>query len=754
MSHPIRTWHGCYDDGWRGVIVDEAFKHPAKMARGLLQRIFAELQAMGLTAGDTVVDPFGGIGTTLLEATSRGISGVAVELESKFCILARRNLLLHSQWWCTCGRDGDAYVRWLRLGIPDAAEPRREQDQAWHDQMVLFQTMLEGEPDYDSSRSDESELERGPIHHPGWLRRDPSGRPEEARARACDGDSPWAATIKGGSSSSQGRGPNEQRAGEPRPDDDSDAHAASPSDWRGAADQDEGLRGLPEAIPDQRNDNTDLLAVVSEGASARILAAIQSKTCEACGLRITPFPIVVQGDSRQLRYWIDRERDPRNERFTGAFRGSYGPEATEGRLPTGDVDAVVGSPPYAEINTGAGGLNTRDPRAQGQQSGRSPDSPSQSADQRYGDSDGQMARMAAGDVDAIVGSPPFLDARADTTPSIKGSTPTAHDPEAMGQSDGNLNNLPSGSVDAVVSSPPFTQAYAGGGGINRTGITTGPNAGDRVDQRAYQGTGAERSDGNLESLTLGEVDAVVGSPPYTKDGLGHVKAHHASNDAGRRHIAKNAAKFSQSDLAGRDYGSSVGQMSELPSGEVDAVVTSPPWEKGAEGGFRGAKWRNPEAALAANRDHGASDEARRHQLERESERVYGDTPGQLGNGTGETFWSAALQVVAESYAILKPGGIAVWVVKAFVRDKKLVDFPGDWRKLCEHVGFETVLEVRASLVEQWQENTLFDGVVQKERKRASFFRRLAEKRGSPKIDWETVWFMRKPLDVAKTAHGG
>lgn len=34
---------------------------------------------------------------------------------------------------------------------------------------------------------------------------------------------------------------------------------------------------------------------------------------------------------------------------------------------------------------------------------------------------------------------------------------------------------------------------------------------------------------------------------------------------------------------------------------------------------------------------------------------------------------------------------------------------------------------------------------QTRRERKSFFRRLAEKKGSPRIDWEVVWFMRKPL---------
>ena len=82
------------------------------------------------------------------------------------------------------------------------------------------------------------------------------------------------------------------------------------------------------------------------------------------------------------------------------------------------------------------------------------------------------------------------------------------------------------------------------------------------------------------------------------------------------------------------------------------------------------------------------------------------------------------------------------LVKHFVRNGKLVDFPGDWRRLCEHVGFELVQEVHASLVETTTHRTLF-GEKTTERARKSFFRRLAEKRGSPRIDYECVLFMRK-----------
>ena len=75
------TWNGCYDDSWRGDITDESFAHPAKMARGLVTRIFDYLN---LPRGSVVVDPFGGGGTTGLIGAGRGLRCFASELEPKF----------------------------------------------------------------------------------------------------------------------------------------------------------------------------------------------------------------------------------------------------------------------------------------------------------------------------------------------------------------------------------------------------------------------------------------------------------------------------------------------------------------------------------------------------------------------------------------------------------------------------------------------------------------------------------------------
>lgn len=97
-------WHGCYDDGWKGLIVDEAFAHPAKASRALVRKIFDYMEAQGwLTPRSRVLDVFGGIGTTAIEGASRGHEVVCVELEDKFVGLARENFELHRRVWEASG---------------------------------------------------------------------------------------------------------------------------------------------------------------------------------------------------------------------------------------------------------------------------------------------------------------------------------------------------------------------------------------------------------------------------------------------------------------------------------------------------------------------------------------------------------------------------------------------------------------------------------------------------------------------------
>src|SRR3990167_8021982 len=70
------------------------------------------------------------------------------------------------------------------------------------------------------------------------------------------------------------------------------------------------------------------------------------------------------------------------------------------------------------------------------------------------------------------------------------------------------------------------------------------------------------------------------------------------------------------------------------------------------------------------------------------------------------------------------------------RSATLRSGPAAWRRLCESVGFETVAEIRAWLVEDHGTQLETHGNGKRQRtERKSFFRRLAERKGAPAIDY-------------------
>lgn len=226
-------------------------------------------------------------------------------------------------------------------------------------------------------------------------------------------------------------------------------------------------------------------------------------------------------------------------------------------------------------------------------------------------------------------------------------------------------------------------------------------------------------------------DACVASPPY-----GNGTVHDKGQDATEfRHTGTNGycwGTTANGHFATEAYSPSPQNLGNLPTGALDAAITSPPYATSDQNYAAG--WSRIDRDKAVHQRRTSQMDA-----------VYGATPGQLGNGTGDTFWSAARQIVAHLFALLKPGGHAIWVVKSYVRDGQIVDFPGQWRRLCESLGFETLHEHHALLVEEYgTQGGLFgeDTIHRTERK--SFFRRLSERKGAPKIDYEVVFCMVKP----------
>ena len=211
----------------------------------------------------------------------------------------------------------------------------------------------------------------------------------------------------------------------------------------------------------------------------------------------------------------------------------------------------------------------------------------------------------------------------------------------------------------------------------------------------------------------------VSSPPFlqTSGGTNVTSENGPLSDPSliERHAAGNAAAHG--------YGESDANIANLPEGDAPALaVSSPPYEENDQRG--GHTQVSIEKHITT---HG-----------------YGETYGNIGNDSGNTFWSAALEIVQQTYAVLAPGGHAVWVCKRYVRNGKIIEFSQQWAALCESVGFRVMHWHRAMLTEDHGTQAAMDGNHKRRTKaRKSFFRRLAESKGSPAIDWEDVICMVK-----------
>ena len=79
------VWHGLfgYGSSMESLITKTAVRHPAKMTRLMLLRIYQELAEYGITSG-RVFDPFGGIGSTAVVGAMLGYNVVVTEIERMF----------------------------------------------------------------------------------------------------------------------------------------------------------------------------------------------------------------------------------------------------------------------------------------------------------------------------------------------------------------------------------------------------------------------------------------------------------------------------------------------------------------------------------------------------------------------------------------------------------------------------------------------------------------------------------------------
>lgn len=749
MTSPRNTeqeptiWYGMYKKNWKGVISKGAFEHPAKFSRSLINQIYLHLFENGyIKKGDTVFDPFGGVALGSIDAANYGLQWIGVELEEFFRIIGHKNILFWIQeGWCVCGNDGARFLSILRDAVSQGAQrsnataptkdrailfdgvsqprlfigeesQRRNEGQAAHADSLEQREALAGGDEgktlapreqWEPEGREERPLERREIDQARRVCRNSHQREEETGTSACDGVSSGEAPDTEGTRPSQKRRQNRQRSRQSGTPERVKSHAASQSPWPPATNQESAMPPLPDDSRDQVAGGSLTNRLLLDHLQARQAARSEQSLsvpsfCAVCGKMKVLLPVLLQGDSRNLRTilgqttapnavvssppWLDQEPshaqdDPRafGEGGHAYQQASYGTsEGQLGKMPHGDVSALISSPPYADAGKpdarnlhfddqiGPDGQTRRESSIARKQRDGVPDA--------YGPTPGNLGEMLVGEITAVVSSPPFLDqGRADTRP--QGGMHTA---------------IPHIKADG---SPP---------GISFVGTT----------------------EGQLSALPPGDITAIVSSPPYADQDTG----------ATRRSLTA----YDHGETRSRDYGSTPGQLGNLPT--TDGIVSSPPFMAASTGG----------GISAAMRGEGSYTVTTSLPTNCYQPSEQGTSTGNLATDKPETFWGAASEIVGACVALLKPGGVTAWVLKDYIQKGKRVPFCDQWRQLCESHGLVHVETIRAMLVEEMgTQETLFGGSEKIQIQKKSFFRRLYEKRpGAHTIDFEVVLVLMKP----------
>lgn len=432
-----KQWFGCYQDQWKGHITAASFQHPAKFAKGLVERILDYMaERKWIAKGDVIGDPFGGVGTGGIVAAYRGYQWIGCELEPKFVKLADDNFIKHLPRLAA-----------LRVPLPimllgDSRYFHRRIDMELRRRSDVVVTS----PPYVSGGHHADVMNAGNTNGRGQSRPIAQtvaqvgiggGEQLTNQSSAIVSSPPYAGSLDDG-------GPEKAHP---------DGYKRS-SDWTGYGKSDGQIAALKSG---------DVDAVVG---SPPFLGCRSDTTSSGGGINKRGYkgkhadrPSHRKMAERTYQPGSDKDRDPANIEVLGP----------------GSVAAVIASPPYETIKAGAGGLNHLPARDGDKQSGRDPESASQSADQSYGTTPGQIAHCKKASVDAVISSPPYADSINSDSHGIDFSKAKADYPGRIqtagrvarhkkGADDMRYGDTPGqiGSLKAVVASPPWEKNVEGG----------------------------------------------------------------------------------------------------------------------------------------------------------------------------------------------------------------------------------------------------------------------------------------------------
>ena len=299
--------------------------------------------------------------------------------------------------------------------------------------------------------------------------------------------------------------------------------------------------------------------------------------------------------------------------------------------------------------------------------------------------DGDPQRMSyrqalgkdGGLVDKIVTSPPYVSgghhngvfrAWGGKLDTKSGCGQIATPEGGYGDNPKNIGNLPYGEIDKCIFSPPYAVQEGGKTSFKRMGQSSRT-------LRHY----AENPN-NIDELPYGQIDKIVTSPPYSGGIDNRDRSIEPHYDENRE---KKFAGGSRSSIM-KPYSDSPDNLGNLSYGNIDSIITSPPYEGSISGESHTEEARAKEfeklRAMGYKINPNSADNKVRGA-------VYSGSKDNIGNLKSQSYLEAMLLVYRNCFAVLRPQGLMILVVKNFIRQKKVVRLDLDTIGLCQRAGF-------------------------------------------------------------------
>jgi len=322
----------------------------------------------------------------------------------------------------------------------------------------------------------------------------------------------------------------------------------------------------------------------------------------------------------------------------------------------------------------------------------------------------KLTELLKNKIDSIVTSPPYAEANRGGGIAKKGyegkygkdeKLHLRHD-RSLSDNPNNISNLSYG-VDTIITSPPYSDSYLGGGDVEKrkerlikAGYAPKIALGGRARNAVLEHYSLAKE--NLGNLPHGNIDAIIS--PLCAETL--------SVNSGGMKGAKNAPKPSiiGSDGNPQLYSESENNIGNLPLG-IDAIITSPPYEHqlhdSREKREKGC-WKGSKIDVKKNVPMGYSENSENIGNLKSSDKEYEALAKGLMVNNKPTYLSEMLKVYREMWEVLKPNGLAIIIIKPFIRNKKVVDLPYHTYLLLRICGFtlEKLYKLRLKAQSFWR----------------------------------------------------